>query len=116
MYGTYSIVSTPVGDDGKRIAVVFYRTQSGAEPVREWLRTLSPDDRRVIGIDLKTVEYGWPVEMPVCRPLRNGLWEVRSDLPGGRIARVLFCLRATGNREVVGVGWFAGTAPAIIEV
>lgn len=82
-----------MGDDRKRVAVVFYRTQSGSEPVREWLRTLSPDDSRSIGIDLKTVEYGWAVGMPVCRPLREGLWEVRSDLSGGSTARVLFCFK-----------------------
>ena len=37
-----------------------------------------------------TRRYGWPVGMPVCRPLGQGLWEVRSTLPGNRIARVIF--------------------------
>jgi phage-related protein len=52
------------------------------------------EDRHTIGLDIATVEYGWPVGMPVCRPIssRRGLWEVRSDLTGGRIARVLFCM------------------------
>ena len=68
----------------------------GTEPVREWLKRLPPLDRRAIGIDIATAEFGWPVGMPVCRPIsgRRGLWEVRSSLPGGGIARVLFCVHA----------------------
>jgi len=50
------------------------------------------NDRRVIGKDIQKVEFGWPIGMPYCRPLGHGLWEVRSDLSGGRIARVLFCI------------------------
>jgi phage-related protein len=75
----------------KRIAVRFYRQSSGKEPVREWLLSLSPEERLAIGTDIKTVEFGWPVGLPVCRNLGNGLWEVRSNLPN-RIARVLFCI------------------------
>jgi phage-related protein len=78
----------------KRIPAVFYRTASGAEPVRDRLKKLSAEDRRIIGLDIATVEYGWPVGMPVCRKLtgRQGLYEVRSDITGRRIARVLFCI------------------------
>jgi phage-related protein len=72
--------------------VVFYRTNSGAEPVRDWLRGLPIDDRQKIGGDLATVKIGWPIGMPLCRPLGSGLWEVRSHLPSRRIARVLFCV------------------------
>jgi phage-related protein len=72
------------------IPVVFYRTSGGAEPVIEWLRTLPPEDRRAIGTDLATVQWGWPIGMPLCRPLGQGLWEVRSALPSRRIARFLF--------------------------
>jgi phage-related protein len=64
--------------------------QWGGEPVREWLKGLSPDDRKRIGEDIKTVEFGWPVGMPVCRPLGGGIYEVRSGLAQNRIARVLF--------------------------
>jgi phage-related protein len=60
--------------------------------VRDWLKDLPSEERREIGQDIATVEYGWPVGMPVCRPLGQGLWEVRSSLPGNRIARVLFCI------------------------
>lgn len=72
------------------IPVVFYRTTGGVEPVREWLRSLPEEDRRVIGLDLATVQIGWPIGMPLCRSLSGGLWEVRSVLPRHRIARVLF--------------------------
>ncbi len=58
--------------------------------MREWLRGLSPDDRKRIGEDIKTVEFGWPIGMPVCKSLGHGIYEVRSNLAQHRIARVLF--------------------------
>lgn len=62
----------------KKVEVIFFRTGAGGEPVREWLRSLSPiEDRKQIGVDIKTVEFGWPIGMPVCRPLGDGLYEVR---------------------------------------
>jgi phage-related protein len=73
-----------------RLRVIFYRASSGREPVREWLRELDPEDRKRIGTDLRKVEFGWPIGMPICRPLTDGLWEVRSHISKGRIARLLF--------------------------
>jgi phage-related protein len=78
----------------KRLPAAFYALGSGREPVREWLRTLSVADRKVIGEDIKDVEFSWPIGMPLCRNLGNGIWEVRSQLTGGRIARILFCNQA----------------------
>jgi len=75
------------------LPVVFYRTGVGNEPIREWLRSLSDKDSKTIGVDLKTVQFGWPLGMPLCRPLGNGLWEVRSRLSGNRIARLMFFLK-----------------------
>jgi phage-related protein len=72
----------------KRIAARFYRTQSGSEPVK----SLDKQDRLLIGTDITTVEYGWPIGMPVCRPMGKGLYEVRTNLEGNRIARALFCI------------------------
>jgi len=72
------------------IPVFFYRTEGGIEPVLDWLRSLPPEDRRVIGADLSTVQFGWPIGMPLCRSLGTGLWEIRSCLPSHRIARLLF--------------------------
>ena len=74
----------------RKIPVVFYRTRGGLEVVRDWLRDLDTADRHAIGQDLMRVQYRWPVGMPLCRSLGDGLWEVRSALPRNRIARVLF--------------------------
>jgi phage-related protein len=73
--------------------VVFYRTGGGREVVRDWLRGLAEADRNVIGQDLMRVQYRWPVGMPLCRAMGDGLWEVRSHLAGNRIARVLFSVQ-----------------------
>ncbi|MGQ0674042.1 MAG: type II toxin-antitoxin system RelE/ParE family toxin [Hyphomicrobium sp.] len=73
-----------------RLPVVFYANSAGAEPVREWLKDLDRDDRREIGSDILAVQQGWPLGLPLCRSLGKGLWEVRSSLSGGRIARVIF--------------------------
>ena len=72
------------------LPVVFFATSSGTEPVREWLRELDRDDRREIGSDILAVQKGWPLGLPLCRSLGKGLWEVRSSLAGGRIARIIF--------------------------
>jgi phage-related protein len=74
----------------RKIPVVFYRTQGGTEVVRDWLRSLDGADRQAVGLDLMRVQYRWPVGMPLCRALGDGLWEVRTSLPSSRIARVLF--------------------------
>lgn len=73
------------------IPLVFFRTEGGTEPVRDWLKGLPAEDRREIGLDLMRLQYRWPVGMPLARPLSKGLWEVRSTLPSHRIARVIFC-------------------------
>ena len=79
-------------DRTKKIAGRFYLTAAGRNPVREWVLALSREDRRIIGKDIQKVEFGWPIGMPYCRPLARGLWEVRSNLPGGRIARIIFSI------------------------
>lgn len=81
-------------ESAMRLHAYFFATARGAEPVRDWLKGLDQDDRRRIGADIATVEYGWPVGMPVCRSLGGGLWEVRSDLSRSRIARVIFCVES----------------------
>jgi phage-related protein len=69
-----------------------FRTEAGSEPVREWLRGLPEGERQAIGRDLQRAQWRWPVGMPICRPLGGGLWEVRTDLPTKRTARVLLGL------------------------
>lgn len=72
-----------------RLQVVFFKTNTGTEPAREWLKNLNKKDKKTIGEDLKTVQFGWPLGMPLVRKLEPGLWEVRIHLDN-RIARVLF--------------------------
>jgi len=74
------------------LKVNFFRQESGKEPVRDWLKALPAEDRKLIGQDIKTVQWGWPLGMPLVRNIGNGLWEIRTDLPR-RIARVIFCIR-----------------------
>ncbi len=80
-------------DRSKKIAARFFVSASGKLPVREWLLDLDQIDRQAIGKDIQKVEFGWPIGMPYCRPLGRGLWEVRSSISSGRIARVVFAIR-----------------------
>ncbi len=74
------------------IPVVFYKEDgSGNEPVRKWLYELTKEDRKRIGNDLRTVQIGWPLGMPLVRSLGGGLWEVRCGLLQG-IARIIFTM------------------------
>jgi phage-related protein len=75
----------------KIISVDFYRQANGREPVREWLKSLKKAERRIIGEDVKMVQEGWPLGMPLVGNLGKGLWEVRSTLTN-TIARVLFIM------------------------
>jgi phage-related protein len=75
---------------------VLYRTAAGREVVRDWFRSLDDVDRKTVGEDLMRVQFQWPVGMPLCRPLGQGLWEVRVNLPGNRIARLLFVIKSSG--------------------
>jgi len=76
----------------RKIPLIFFRSEGGSEPVREWLKGLPETERQAIGKDLLRAQWRWPVWMPLCRPLGSGLWEVRTDLPTRRTARVLLCL------------------------
>jgi len=74
----------------KPIPLHFWKSGTGREPVREWLNGLPREDQRTVGRDLGKVQFGWPIGMPICRPLGGGLWEARSSLGSRREARVLF--------------------------
>ena len=71
------------------LQVIFYRTETGNEPVRIWLKELQRKDRKIIGEDIKTVQFGWPLGMPLVKKIDVNLWEIRSKLDD-RIARVIF--------------------------
>jgi len=85
-------MKTPILD------VYFFASDTSNEPVREWLKALSTKDKKLMGEDLKTVQFGWPLGMPLVRYVDNDIWEVRSKLGSG-IARVLFVL--DGNTMVL---------------
>ena len=76
----------------QKVPLIFYRTAAGSEPLREWLKGLDEAERQAIGKDLLRAQWRWPVGMPLCRPMGSGLWELRTDLPTKRTARVLLCL------------------------
>jgi len=76
-------------NDEMRLQVYFFKTVNGRQPVRDWLKDMSREDRKIVGNDLKTAQFGWPLGMPLIRKLDAGLWEVRSKLHN-RIARVIF--------------------------
>lgn len=76
----------------QKIPLVFFRSESGSEPVREWPKRLDEAERHAVGKDLLRAQWRRPVGMPLCRPLGQGLWEVRTNLPRNRTARVLLRL------------------------
>lgn len=73
------------------ISVVFFRLDSGREPVRDWLKAMTPKSRKTIGEDIMTLQFGWPVGMPLARKMADDLWELRSSIPSG-IARTFFTI------------------------
>ena len=79
----YEIRNEPI------LTVAFYRTEAGNESVRIWLKSLKKEDRRAIGEDIKTAQFGWPIGMPLIRKIERDLWEVRSSVKDG-VARVFF--------------------------
>ncbi len=76
----------------------FFRTKAGNEPVREWLASLPHTHRHLIGTEIKTIQIGWPLGMPIVRKLEKGLWEARVSLTN-TIARVLFTV--DGNTMIL---------------
>jgi len=75
----------------KRVEAEFYRTKAGGQPVREFLQGLPKAQKMAIGTDIRTLEYGWPIGMPVCKSLGSGLWEVRTSMEKQEF-RTLFCI------------------------
>ena len=80
------------------LSVAFFKLDSGREPVREWLKALDRDSRKAVGEDIKTLQFGWPIGMPLARKMDEKLWELRSSLPVG-IARTFFTVQ--GNVVVL---------------
>ena len=78
----------------RKLDAVFFRTEQGNEPVREWLLSLAKGERKIVGDDVLKVQYCWPIGKPLVGNLGSGLWEVRSRLED-RIARVIFCVESS---------------------
>lgn len=70
--------------------VAFYQTPAGNKVVLEFIRSLSPEDRKVVWEDLRTVQIGFPMGLPLCRPLGEGLHEIRCSLASRRELRLIF--------------------------
>ena len=81
-----------------QLIVVFYKNASGREPVREWLKGLSKNDKKLIGEDIKAVQFGWPIGMPVVRKIEGYLWEIRTSLEN-RISRIIITIQ--GGRIIL---------------
>ncbi|MBS0285979.1 MAG: type II toxin-antitoxin system RelE/ParE family toxin [Proteobacteria bacterium] len=88
----------------------FYKSENGNEPVRDWIKSLSKEDKKVLGEDIKTVQIAWPIGMPLVRSLGGGLWEIRSDLFRNRISRIIFFMY--GNSMVLLHGFIKKTQKA----
>jgi phage-related protein len=88
----YHIRYNALNDDRPILNVIFFQLSSGREPVREWLLDLSKEDRKAIGADIKLIQFRWPLGMPLVRKMEPDLWEVRTRLDPGRIARVFFSI------------------------
>lgn len=80
-----------------KLTVRFFNSPSGREPVREWLKALPDEERRIIGHEIRAVQFGWPIGMPLVRKMGDALWEIRVSM-ADRIARVLFTVV---NQEAV---------------
>ena len=86
MYHYWYYLGMPLS---RAILVVFFSLDSGRDPVRDWLKDLDKDSKRAIGEDIKTLQFGWPIGMPLARKMDDNLWELRSKLGKG-IARTFF--------------------------
>jgi len=85
----------------KIVRAMFYRTEAGNEPVRKWLWSLSDEDCNTVGYAISEVEFGWPMGMPLCRSMGDGLHELRVNLEGNRIAEYSFSLTGKCGMVIV---------------
>ena len=95
------------------LSVAFFKNKNGNEPVRDWLRSLDREDKKSIGEDIKTVQYGWPIGMPIVRKLEKDIWEIRTHLHGN-IARVLFTV--VGERMVLLHGFIKKSQKTPVDI
>ena len=73
----------------KGVDVVFFETENGKQPVREFIKKLSKEDQKEVGADIRVLQNDYPQGLPLVRKLKPGLWEIRSFIKDG-INRVFF--------------------------
>lgn len=86
-----------------KLRVKFYKTPSGNEPVKEWLKSLSRETKKTVGEDIRAVQIVWPQGMPLVRHMEGKIWELRSNVKNG-IARIFFTIK---NEYIVLLHGFA---------
>lgn len=85
LWYTYSMATS-------KLEISFFRSEQQVEPVREWLKELTKEEKRIIGTDLKTIQVSWPLGMPLVKNVGNSIWEARSNLPQGKISMIFFVI------------------------
>ena len=81
----------------KSFVIVFFETESGNQPARDFIKGLAKDDKKAVGADIRVVQNSFPIGLPLVRKLKHGLWEIRSDVKDG-ISRVFFTFI---NEEII---------------
>jgi phage-related protein len=71
------------------LQAVFFETESGNQPVRDFILERSREDRKEIGSDIFAVQKGFPLGLPLVENINTDLWEIRSHIPDG-ICRIIF--------------------------
>ncbi len=114
----------------KRRTIIFYSESPNTETVLNWIRDLPQADRSALGLDLDFVQSEWrvgargdsdgaPTERvgrvgsglfgrprrarpghPLCQKLEDGLWEMQSAMPSGKMTSLIFFV-ADGTLHVV---------------
>lgn len=76
-----------------KLSLVFWKSDQGKEPVREWLRKMDVEARKAIGDDIRYVQEKWTdgVGKPYVDGFGAGLYEVRTKYDKKQY-RVLFCI------------------------
>lgn len=81
--------------------VRFWRTANGNDVVADIIRALPIDDRKIVGRDLMRLQIGYPMGPPLCKPIKQPIWELRSSLPSKREMRLLYRFDADAQQIVV---------------
>lgn len=71
--GRNAILSFMMDDPNLILRVVFYQSENKSEPVRDWLKSLTLEEKRKLGEEIKTVQFGWPLGMLLVRKMGDNL-------------------------------------------